>query len=503
MGKFKVLLVYPNLMLVSTLPNNIALLAGCIKKEGHDAKVFDTTLYQTTDITNDELRVERMQVRPFDMKERGVETKESDIYEDFIKAVDDYKPDLIAVTVVDDVVQMGLSLINALNSKNKDIPVVFGGVHVFFNKEELIKNENIDILCIGEGEEAIVELCYALKNGLPIDNIKNLWVKKKDGRVIKNQLRPPIDINNLPFEDFTIFEEKRLYRPMQGKILSTLPVNFDRGCPYQCTFCDAPFINKMFQEIGCYNYYRQKNIKRIRSEIQYQIKKHNVEYFYFNSETFLTMPIQKMKEFAEMYSEFKTPFWCQTRIETITEGKIKLLKEMNCDRVSVGIEQGNENFRKSVLKKTFSNEDVIKAFKILNARKLKISVNNMIGFPDETRELIFDTIELNRKIKADSINGFIFQPYSGTALREYCIKKGYLSNRKIEIGSSEGTPIGTSPLRMPQISQEELEGLLRTFVLYVKMPRSYFPEIKKAEQLDEEGDKALSKLREIFFEKYF
>jgi len=503
MRKFKVLLVYPNLMLVSTLPNNIALLASCIKKEGHDVKVFDTTLYKTTEITNDELRVERMQVRSFDIKECGVEIKEGDMYEDFVKVVNNYEPDLIAVTMVDDVVQMGLSLINALGDKN--IPVVFGGVHVFFNKEELIKNKNINILCVGEGEEAIVELCYALKNGLPIENIKNLWVKKKDGRIVKNQLRPPVDINSLPFEDFTIFDKKRLYRPMQGKMLSTIPINLDRGCPYQCTFCDAPAINKMFREMGCYNYYRQKTIDRIRLEIQYQVKKHNIEYIYFNSETFLAMamPIEKMKEFAEMYSEFRIPFWCQTRIETITEEKVKLLKEMNCDRISVGIEQGNEDFRKSMLKKFFSNEDVIKAFKILNAYKLKISVNNMIGFPDETRELIFDTIELNRKVKADSINGFIFQPYLGTSLREYCIKKGYLSEKKREIGSSEGTPIGISPLKMPQISQEELEGLLRTFVLYVKMPRSYFSEIKKAEQLNEEGDKALSELREIFFEKYF
>jgi len=503
MEKFKVLLVYPNLMLVSTLPNNIALLASCIKKEGHDVKVFDTTLYQTTEITNDELRVERMQVRPFDMKKRGVETKGGDVYEDFIKVVDGYKPNLIAVTVVDDTVEMGLSLIDSLDFKNKNIPIVFGGVHVFFNKEELIKNENIDMLCIGEGEETIVELCYALKNGLSAENIKNLWVKKKNGKVIKNQLRPPVDINNLPFEDFTVFEKKRLYRPMQGKIVSTVPINFDRGCPYQCTFCDAPSINKMFQEIGCYNYYRQKNIERIRSEIQYQVKKHNIEYLYFNSETFLSMPIQKLKEFAKMYSEFKIPFWCQTRIETVTEEKMKLLKEMNCDRISVGIEHGNENFRKNMLKKTFSNKDIIRAFEILNTYKLKVSVNNMIGFPDETRELIFDTINLNRKIKADSVNGFIFQPYLGTALREYCVKKGYLSNRRIAIGSSEGTPIGTSPLKMPQISKEELEGLLRTFVLYIKMPKSYFPKIKKAEQLNEEGNKVLSELREIFFKKYF
>jgi len=85
--QFKVLLVYPNLMLVSLLPNNIALLSACLKKEGFDVRVFDTTLYKTTDKTNDEMRVERMQVRKFNIEDVGIEVKKEDVYEDFAKVV--------------------------------------------------------------------------------------------------------------------------------------------------------------------------------------------------------------------------------------------------------------------------------------------------------------------------------------------------------------------------------------------------------------------------------
>jgi len=52
-----------------------------------------------------------------------------------------------------------------------------------------------------------------------------------------------------------------------------------------------------------------------------------------------------------------------------------------------------------MLKKNFTNKQVIKGFKILNKYNMKISVNNMIGFPDETREMVFDTINLNRQVK--------------------------------------------------------------------------------------------------------
>ncbi|KKK86332.1 hypothetical protein LCGC14_2764300 [marine sediment metagenome] len=210
------------------------------------------------------------------------------------------------------------------------------------------------------------------------------------------------------------------------------------------------------------------------------------------------MSIRQLSEFAEMYVKFDVPFWCQSRIETIQDKKIEILKQMNCNRMSVGIEHGNEKFRKKILNKDFTNKQVIKAFKILDKHQLKVSVNNVIGFPDETRKLVFDTIKLNRKIKFDSINGFVFQPYRGTKLREYCKEKGYLKDENIS-----DNLIGHSILEMPQLSRDEIEGLLRTFVLYVKLPKKYYKDIKVAEQLNEEGNNMLNKLKPILYKNYF
>ena len=496
MKRTKVLLVYPNLMLVSLLPNNLALLSACLKKEGHDVRVFDTTLYKTTEKTNDEMRVERMQVRDFNIEEVGLEIKKENVYESFAKIVEKYEPDLIGVSVVDDTVEMGLYLIKKADCKN--IPVIFGGVHAILNAEKLIKKEQVDIVCIGEGEEAIVELCNCLKTDKSYDKIKNLWIKKENGKIIKNPLKSPVNINELPIEDFSVFEKQRIFRPMQGKMLAIIPINFDRGCPYRCTFCDAPTLYDLYKKNG-FKYYRVKSIERIYKEMKYQTSKFDVSFFYFNSETFLTMSVEKLKEFAEMYSEFNLPFWCQTRIETISDEKIKILKEMNCDRISIGIEHGNEEFRKKILHKNFTNKQVIDAFKTFDKYGINVSVNNIIGFPEETRELVFDTINLNRQINSDSVNGFVFQPYSGTYLREYCVKRGYLSSDSTDIDN----PIGSSVLTMPQLSKEEIEGLLRTFVLYIKLPKEYYPKIREAEQLNEKGDLVLEELREIFFSKYF
>ena len=56
---------------------------------------------------------------------------------------------------------------------------------------------------------------------------------------------------------------------------------------------------------------------------------------------------------------------------------------------------------------------------------------------------------------------------------------------------------------MPQFPPDQIEGLVRTFPLYVKMPEEYYPRIAVAEQLNEAGDGALAELRETYFKKYF
>jgi anaerobic magnesium-protoporphyrin IX monomethyl ester cyclase len=76
-----------------------------------------------------------------------------------------------------------------------------------------------------------------------------------------------------------------------------------------------------------------------------------------------------------------------------------------------------------VLQRSMSNELIISAFKILDNANIPVTVNNMLGFPDETRELVFDTINLNRSIKSATINAYLYNPYPGTALYDVCKKK--------------------------------------------------------------------------------
>src|SRR5229473_2637504 len=84
---FRVLLVYPNYSMVNLLPTNIGILTACLRQNGFVVDLFDTTFYRTSEKTIDEVRVENLQVRKFNLEDFGVRFKAGDYIEDFKKKV--------------------------------------------------------------------------------------------------------------------------------------------------------------------------------------------------------------------------------------------------------------------------------------------------------------------------------------------------------------------------------------------------------------------------------
>jgi radical SAM superfamily enzyme YgiQ (UPF0313 family) len=492
---FKVLLVYPNYSMVNLLPTNIGILTACLRQNGFIVDLFDTTFYRTADKTLDEIRVESLQVRKFDLSEMGVEFKVGTYVDDFKKKVAEYQPDLIAVTAVEDTWPQAREMIASVS----DHPalVIVGGVFPTLASDVPIAHPDVDMICVGEGEHAIIELATKLYNKEDYSRIPNLWVKK-DEKIIKNAMRPPIELDDVPFGDFDLFENERFFRPMQGKVVRMVPIETDRGCPYTCRFCEAPSLVAMYREGTGQQYFRRKSWDKVGEEIRLYIEKYDAEYIYFNAETFLAMSRQEFDNFCEIYQDIKLPFWMQTRVETLDEHRISGLERVGCNRISIGLEHGNEEFRQKVIGKGFSNQAIINVFKTLDEHTIPITINNIIGFPGETRELIFDTIELNRQLGTDSVNAYIYTPYRGTAMYNDATAKGYLDS-----DAETNSIITGSILNMPTITKDEIMGLVRTFSLYVKFPKEEWPDIAIAETFTPEGDSKFAELSERYYERFF
>lgn len=476
-------------------PISIGIFTALLKQNDFDVDLFDTTLYPDPEnISSDEAKEENLQVRPFDYGERGIKLKKSSMEDDLIEKIEEFRPNLIAVSVLECTYPTALSMLRAI--ENFNIPVIVGGVFATFAPEIVFSSKNVNMVCIGEGEEVLIEVCKRIAARKDYSDVEDLCLKK-DGQIIRNKLRKPVDIDNLPLPDYSLFEPERFFRPMAGKVYKTIPIETNRGCPYSCTFCNSPATLKLYRENN-FNFFRKKNMYTIQKELRYLIKKWDAEYVYFSSDTFLSLTDAEFEKFLEIYSEFKLPFWMQSRPEAITEYRIKKLKDVGCHRMSIGLEHGNSEFRKRVLKKKFVNEQIIKTAKIIEDVGIPLTINNIIGFPDETRELVFDTIELNRMLTVDTTNCAVFAPFHGTSLHKLCVERGYISET-----FNPGLLNVDVPLDLPQLSREEIKGLRRTFPLYARMSKKLWPKIKKAEKFDEEGNRTYAELKEIYQEKYF
>ena len=503
---FRILLFYPNLHMSALMPQSMGIFTTLLQDEGYKVDLFDCTYYQDIDDINlgkntTVEKIDNKQVRKHDdgeWEKKGAK-KKTGIREDFLKKINEFKPDLILCSVLESTYYLALQLLEAVPKKNATYKTLFGGVFATYAPEVCISSKVIDYVCKGEGEEAIKEFCEKLVTGDRIDNIKNFNVKG-NGTIYRNGLRAGVDINTIPIPNWDLFEKGSIYRPMQGKIYRAVGLETQRGCPYTCTFCNSPSNNVIYKAETNKIFHRKKSIKRMKVELDYLVKKYDPELIYMVVDTFLAMSERDFDEFKEMYMDYKIPFWMNTRAETINAHRAKGLEEMNMLRTSIGVEHGNTEYRKNYLKRNVSDDVQIKAFEILADHKYVSCANAIIGMPDENRDLIFDTINFMRKLpnNVDATGAFIWAPYHGTPLRELAIEKGYID--KDVIASISNTAY--SMLNMPSISKEEITGLAKTFSYYVKFPKDRWGDIRKAEESNDAGLEMHSKLGKEFDEKY-
>ena len=271
-----VLLIYPNPKGSYMLSTGISLLSACLKREGHKVKLFDTTFYNETNIdstpgqqktfssysteSTDGNRADRLMVRPTKKEDYNFTIKYSDVFTDFHKEVLNFNPELIAMSCTEDMFHLGIKLLNKV--KYLKIPTIAGGVFPTFAPKLVLSFDAIDIVCKGEGEEAITELCRRMEQKKSSDDIGGLCIKKKNGEIVMNQPKL-IDMDKNPLIDVSIFEEARYYKPMMGKIWKMFPIETHRGCPYKCAYCNSPSQMAMHKLNQNESFLRRKSFDNI------------------------------------------------------------------------------------------------------------------------------------------------------------------------------------------------------------------------------------------------
>jgi len=336
-----------------------------------------------------------------------------------IKSIRKANPDIIAFSATTGVHTWALAKAKQIKA-NFNIPILFGGPHATFFPE-IIKDKNIDFVCIGEGEEAILELLNKLEKKQSTTRIKNIWTKKAD-KIYKNPIRPLIqDLDKLPFPDRSLYYKRYPFLRNQN----SRDFIFMRGCPYQCSFCYNHSLQKMYKNKG--KYIRFKSVDKAIQELLEVKQKYGLgSAMMFDEVMFLDK--NWLFDFLKKYKQkINLPFVCEARANLLDEENIKRLKQAGCTCIRIGVETGSNELRNQVLRKNLTNDQIEKAAKLIKKHKILLETYNMIGLPRETLDQAFQTLKFNKKIKADYAWCAIFQPYPKTDLAELAIKDNLLA----------------------------------------------------------------------------
>ena len=316
-----------------------------------------------------------------------------------------------------------------------DIITILGGGIISSDPETAMEVIHPDFGVIGEGEETICELAYALENKSSFDKINGIIYFDKNERLIKTDHRKEInDLDSLPLPDFDGFQ----YQMWSNKNNHLGFILSERSCPYNCTFCFHPTGNK----------YRQRSLDNIFKEIDYQIENYGINYFAFIGELF-SVNENRILQFCEKIKPYNINWTCCLRVADANDKLIKRMKECGCVIFATGFESADDKILKSMRKGTTSTQ-IENAVNLTFKYSMQMAGSFIFGDKEETIDSVTNTLDFwwkcCGKVKIDL--GLLI-PFPGTYLYNYACENNIIKDKKKYLLE------GCKPINISRLSDSE------------------------------------------------
>jgi radical SAM superfamily enzyme YgiQ (UPF0313 family) len=386
----------------------IEFLSSYLKSKNHQVEVvFDPTSFATEAIHIPSL------------------AKKLDIKKELVQQIADLNPDFIGFSVFTLNYQRTLKIAKLLKKKLPHIPILFGGIHPTSVPELVIQEKCIDMVCVGEGEQALDEL---LNNPLKTD-IKNIWFKQKN-KVIRNPCRPLIeDLDSVPFPDKDIF-----YKIYPGFFEDYYTIS-SRGCPFACTYCGNNVINDVYKGLG--KRIRRRSPKNIVDELALAKKKYHPKRVTFVDDVFV-QDLDWLKEFSRLYKKkVNLPYAMLTHPSFLSLDIAKLLKKSGCYFLLFGIQSASETVRRDILNRFESNAQISLAAQNCHIAGLQFSIDHIFNIPTEGIKEYQQAVNFYYSLHPSVINAYWLQYFPKTEIVNIALKYKLLKKtdvKKIEQG---------------------------------------------------------------------
>ncbi len=285
-----------------------------------------------------------------------------------------FKPEIIGIGGFSVQVQNALELGKIIKNIDKNITLIYGGVHFTFYPEDGLKYG--DICIVGEGEKTLLDICQNF------DKYKNFKGIIKTEKFIEN-------LDEIPFPDYEAIEmEKYTDRFITGE--KAISIMTGRGCPYNCLFCASPQLYK--------RKVRYHSLDYIMAHIKYLIENYNLKNLRIMDDSF-ALNKKRVLEFCDKIETlgFKLNMACLTNVNAADFEVFKRMKEVGFSIIAFGVESGNDEILKKI-NKSHNIKMARKGAYLAKKAGLAPECLFMIGNIGETKRTVLDSINFAKEI---------------------------------------------------------------------------------------------------------
>ncbi len=332
-----------------------------------------------------------------------------------------------------------VSVSRAVKAARPDLPIIWGGWHPSMFGTECLDELSVDVTVQGQGEITFAEIVARLERGDSLEGclgctFREGWVPgtrqpaNPPARPSIQPSRPFEDINTFAPHDYTLLDSPGYYR-LKGK--KQLDYIASQGCKFRCAFCADPFVFKR-RWIGL-------EPERMGREIEALWKQYGFTDVNFQDETFFTSA-PRVQAIAEEFIGRRLPIsWAATmradQCARLDDAVLETCKRSGLRRVLVGVESGNPEMLKRI-QKDISLDQILATARRCKQFGIKVQFPFIVGFPDETDEMMDDSLALVKRLRAMSPDFetaiFYFKPYPGSAITQEAVRQGYQLPRSLD-----------------------------------------------------------------------
>ncbi|MFA6250085.1 MAG: radical SAM protein [Candidatus Shapirobacteria bacterium] len=363
--------------------------------------------------------------RPFDnIAFRLIKNKNGTDEEKVERKIRIFRPDIVCFSPFTSQYAWAVKQAKRIKQKFPKITILFGGVHVNSVPELVIGNNWVDAIVVGEGDEPIVQFGKYFKTKKLLE-LKSVWIKD-GGKTYKNSLAIlPKNLDELPMPDKDIFYDQ-IPKPLRSY---SYVIMGSRGCPFACAYCSNNVYQKLYLGQNRLRFRSPENIIQELSEAKRKYGFKLVEFF----DDVITIDEKRLRKLLKLYrQQINLPFTCYLHPQLASERIIQELKKAKCCWLKLGVQSANEDYRKKILHRYETNEEILKVCRWCHQYKLDFSLDHIINLPGETEEDLVGAVRLYNQCRPKIINfgSLIYLPK--TDIIKQGLEEGIITKRDVK-----------------------------------------------------------------------